>query len=137
MVGSTDVYVHTFMMRMRVSVICDRNSIAKKREEFPARAVDVASIRLPFASLARLLQPFSANVSCAMPAASMKLSIGSLLIKITKIQGCFFLVQRSTHTCLNICYPSGNNFPSMSRKSKMFRNAPGVPMSHHSNEHEQ
>ena len=44
-----------------------------------------------------------------MRAASMELSIGSLLITITKIQ--VFLVKpdnmlRSTHKCLNIYYPS-------------------------------
>ena len=50
------VYVRTFLIRLRVLVICDRNSIATKREEFPARVVEVASSRLHFASLARLLQ---------------------------------------------------------------------------------
>ena len=36
--------------------VSDRNSIATKREEFPARDVEVASSRLLFASLTRLLQ---------------------------------------------------------------------------------
>ena len=107
------IYVHMFLIHMRVLVICDRNSIATKREEFPARVVEVASSRLHFASLARLLQLLQqtspANVSCTMPAASMELSIGSLIITITKIQ--VFLVRpdnmpRSTHKCLNIYYPS-------------------------------
>ena len=31
--------VHTFPIRLRALVICDRNSIAMKREEFPARVV--------------------------------------------------------------------------------------------------
>ena len=35
------VYVHTFLICMRVLVICDRNSIAMKWEEFPAWAVEV------------------------------------------------------------------------------------------------
>ena len=50
------IYVRTFLICVRVLVICDRNSIATKREEFPARVVEVASIRLHFTSLARLLQ---------------------------------------------------------------------------------
>ena len=49
-------YVRTFLIRVRVLVICDRNSIATKREEFPAQVVEVASSRLHFASLAHLLQ---------------------------------------------------------------------------------
>ena len=49
-------YVRTFLIRVRMLVICDRNSIATKREEFPARVVEVASSRLHFASLAHLLQ---------------------------------------------------------------------------------
>ena len=44
------IYVRTFLIRVRVLVICDRNSIATKREEFPARVVEVASSRLYFAS---------------------------------------------------------------------------------------
>ena len=55
------VCIHTYILRMflirvRVLVICDRNSIAMKREEFPARLVEVASSRLHFTSSARLLQ---------------------------------------------------------------------------------
>ena len=49
-------YVRTFLIRVRVLVIYDRNSIARKREEFPARVVEVASSRLHFTSRARLLQ---------------------------------------------------------------------------------
>ena len=54
--GDYCIYVRTFLIRVRVLVICDRNSIAMKLEEFPARAVEVASSRLHFTSLARLLQ---------------------------------------------------------------------------------
>ena len=49
-------YVLTFLKRVRVLVICDRNSIARKREEFPILVAKVASSRLHFASRARLLQ---------------------------------------------------------------------------------
>ena len=50
------IYIRTFLICVHMLVICDRNSIATKREEFPARVVEVASSRLHFASLARLLQ---------------------------------------------------------------------------------
>ena len=50
------IYVRTFLIRVRVLVICNSNSIATKREEFPARVVEVASSRLHFTSHARLLQ---------------------------------------------------------------------------------
>ena len=50
------IYVRTFLIRVRVLVICDRNSIARKREEFPILVAEVASSRLHFASRARLLQ---------------------------------------------------------------------------------
>ena len=46
------IYVRTFLIRVRVLVICDRNSIATKREEFLARVVEVASSCFHFASLA-------------------------------------------------------------------------------------
>ena len=49
-------YVRTFLIRVRVLVICDRNSIARKREEFPILVAEVASSRLHFSSRARLLQ---------------------------------------------------------------------------------
>ena len=42
-------YVRTFLIRVRALVICDRNSIATKREEFPARVVQ--RIHVPFESL--------------------------------------------------------------------------------------
>ena len=42
-------YVCTFLICVRVLVICDRNSIARKREEFPAQVAEVASSRLHFA----------------------------------------------------------------------------------------
>ena len=101
-------YVCTFLIRVRALVICNRNLIATKREEFPAQVVEVASCRLHFASLARLLQLLQ-QTFLHMPAASMELSIGLLLVTIAKIQ--VFLVRpdnmpRSTHKCLNIYYPS-------------------------------
>ena len=89
---------------MRVLVICDRNSIATKREEFPARLVEVASSHLYFASRASLLQQTYSALCHQSQYGSQYNSI-----TITKIQG--FLVRpdnmpRSTHKCLNIYYPS-------------------------------
>ena len=49
-------YVRTFLIRVRVLVICDRNSIARKQEEFLILVAEVASSCLHFASRARLLQ---------------------------------------------------------------------------------
>ena len=61
--------VRSFLIRVRVLVICDRNSIATKREEFPARLVEVASSRLYFASRASLLQLLQQTYSalCQQP----------------------------------------------------------------------
>ena len=77
-------HVRTFLIRMRALVICDRNSIATKREEFPAGVVEVASGRLHFASLALLLQLLQQRYPHY--ASCMEVSIGSLLITIIKIQ---------------------------------------------------
>ena len=91
------------IIRVSVLVICDRNSIARKREEFPILVAEVAYSRLHFASRASLLQLLQ-KLSCTMPAASVELSI-----TLTKIQ--VYLVRPdntpcSTHKCLNIYYPS-------------------------------
>ena len=67
-----------FLIRVRVLVICDGNSIATKREEFPARAVGVASCPLHFASLARLLQLLQKTYPTLCRKTSMEFSIGSL-----------------------------------------------------------
>ena len=91
--SSMYTYVRTFLIRVLVLVICDRNSIAMKREEFPAQVVEVASSRLHFASLAHLLQLLQQTYPALWPAASMELSIGSLLITITKMQVFFLLGQ--------------------------------------------
>ena len=82
-------YVRTFLIRMRALVICDRNSIATKREEFPARVVEVASSRLHFASLAHLLQLFQQTYP------QYWFIINSLTTKVGQIDpktNCFFLL---------------------------------------------
>ena len=68
-IGIYTYVVRTFLIRVRVLVICDRNSIATKREEFPARLVEVASSRLYFASRASLLQLLQQTYSalCQQP----------------------------------------------------------------------
>ena len=62
-------YVRTFLIRVRMFVICNRNSIATKREEFPARLIEVASSCLYFASRASLLQLLQQTYSalCQQP----------------------------------------------------------------------
>ena len=68
-IGIYTYVVRTFLIRLRELVICDRNSIATKREEFPARLVEVASSRLYFASRASLLQLLQQTYSvlCQQP----------------------------------------------------------------------
>ena len=56
------MYVRTFLIRVRVLVICDRISIATKREEFPARVVEVATSPRHFSSLARFSSFFSKRI---------------------------------------------------------------------------
>ena len=63
------VYVRKFLNGMRVLVFCDRNSSAKRI----------------ISSLVILASPASqVNASYTMPAASLEVSIGSLLISIIK-----------------------------------------------------
>ena len=69
-------YVRTFLIRVRVLVICDRNSIARKREEFPILVAEVAS--------------------------SVELSITITKIQVFLVRP--DNMPRSTHKCLNIYY---------------------------------
>ena len=79
-------------------VICDRNPIATKPEEFPARLVEVASSRLYFASRASLLQLLQQTYS-ALYSSQYGSQYNS--ITITKIQG--FLVRPDSVRVLVIC----------------------------------
>ena len=78
-------------------MICDRNSIATKREEFPARVVEVTSSRLHLASLARLLQLLQQTY----PALCQQPAWNSVLFH---YYNCFLVrpenMPRSTHKCL-------------------------------------